>query len=463
MTTINSHTTRAAGTILTATIYNTDHVNHVLNAQNLNAGKIEKATAPVVDGEAVFFSGTGAATVKASGAKLRLDGDNIIVVSTVGADSVIAESTIRPNFQILGGNLAAHSQVFGAYRADTGGPLSYFCKSRNATVGSHTIVASGDSLGEIHFNGSDGVAFQQAATIRCAVNGTPGVGDMPGRLSFLTTPDGTATPVERMRIDNGGHVIIGDSSGGAITGLFSEIPSVQAVGTSGDSQIGSFRFSADGNGGSIELLKSRSATIGSHTIVQNNDSFGIISWGGSDGSVYREGCRIRGFCNGTPGASDMPGGLALATTADGAVTPTDTIVLFAAGAVTFPRVTTTASAANAFLDSGNSNNLLRSTSSIRYKRDIEDIDSERIRAVMSLRPVRYRSKSDNDRADWSWYGLIAEEVAEIDPRLVHWSPDEDDELVPESVMYDRVAVLLLGIVKEQEARIAKLEAALGKK
>lgn len=67
MSTINPHTTRAAGTILTAAIYNADHVNHVSNAQNLNADKLEGATPPVVDGHAVLWLGTTGAALKTSG------------------------------------------------------------------------------------------------------------------------------------------------------------------------------------------------------------------------------------------------------------------------------------------------------------------------------------------------------------------------------------------------------------
>jgi hypothetical protein len=43
MTTINPHTTRGTGTILTAAIYNADHNNHVTNAQNLNSDKLERS------------------------------------------------------------------------------------------------------------------------------------------------------------------------------------------------------------------------------------------------------------------------------------------------------------------------------------------------------------------------------------------------------------------------------------
>ena len=83
-----------------------------------------------------------------------------------------------------------------------------------------------------------------------------------------------------------------------------------------------------------------------------------------------------------------------------------------------------------------------------------------------------------DRPDWSWYGLIAEGVAKVEPRLVHYGYSEDDydlvpeedgdghrrvlkkgaKLKPEGVQYDRLVVLLLDVVKRQEARIAALEA-----
>jgi hypothetical protein len=43
MTTISPHVTRGTGTILTAAIYNTDHGNHITNANALNDDKIERA------------------------------------------------------------------------------------------------------------------------------------------------------------------------------------------------------------------------------------------------------------------------------------------------------------------------------------------------------------------------------------------------------------------------------------
>ena len=95
------------------------------------------------------------------------------------------------------------------YVAGTGSANIQFGKSRNGTVGSHTIVQSGDSLGQIAFAGSDGNDFNNyAALIKAEVDGTPGNNDMPGRLVFSTTVDGANSPTERMRIHNGGVVSI---------------------------------------------------------------------------------------------------------------------------------------------------------------------------------------------------------------------------------------------------------------
>lgn len=48
MATINPHTTRATGTVLTAAIYNADHQNHIANANSLNAELIAATAAIIV-------------------------------------------------------------------------------------------------------------------------------------------------------------------------------------------------------------------------------------------------------------------------------------------------------------------------------------------------------------------------------------------------------------------------------
>jgi hypothetical protein len=85
-------------------------------------------------------------------------------------------------------------------------------RSRGATDGSMTAVASNDGLGYIVFRGADGANFVSAAQIAADVDGTPGTNDMPGRLVFSTTADGASSPTERMRINSDGGIVGGGNT-----------------------------------------------------------------------------------------------------------------------------------------------------------------------------------------------------------------------------------------------------------
>ena len=98
------------------------------------------------------------------------------------------------------------------YSADAVAPVIVLQKSRNATVGSHTVVQSGDDLGSITAYGSDGDSFEPAAQILFESDGTPGDGDMPGRITLWTTADGAASLTERVRITATGSVLVGDTA-----------------------------------------------------------------------------------------------------------------------------------------------------------------------------------------------------------------------------------------------------------
>jgi hypothetical protein len=94
-------------------------------------------------------------------------------------------------------------------------PVFSFNKTRGTSTGSFTAVTNNDVLGTIRFNGANGSTLNVAAEITTAVDGTVsggGVGDMPGRLVFSTTADGASSPTERMRITNGGGVLIGGTT-----------------------------------------------------------------------------------------------------------------------------------------------------------------------------------------------------------------------------------------------------------
>ena len=96
--------------------------------------------------------------------------------------------------------------------ANTSGAGINLGKSRSSSVGGSTIVQDDDKLGVISFSGADGVDLQAiAAQITGEVDGTPGENDMPGRIVFKTTADGSSSTTERARITSTGNVGINDT------------------------------------------------------------------------------------------------------------------------------------------------------------------------------------------------------------------------------------------------------------
>lgn len=101
------------------------------------------------------------------------------------------------------------------------------------------------------------------------------------------------------------------------------------------------------------------------------------------------------------------------------------------------------------------------SSSRRYKTDIQDVTTSESAHVWDLRPVSYRAIEEAYNANAPvYYGFIAEEVAEVDPRLCFWSQDADGMTQVEGVNYDQVIPLLLQEAKHLNGKIAALEAGL---
>lgn len=150
---------------------------------------------------------------------------------------------------------------------------------------------------------------------------------------------------------------------------------------------------------------------------------------------YRTGSLVRwvwGTTAATESGSNVGSNQTLQNYNDGGTYIGDAInVTRSNGAIAFPQVGTTGSGANAFLDSGASNNLLRSTSSLRFKEDVEHVDADRADAFLAAaRPIWHRSLAPADVLDdgvkKSFYSFGAEDLAAIDPRLTTWGYDADD-------------------------------------
>ena len=152
------------------------------------------------------------------GEKLRIDSSGRLLVGTssvTGVQHSAAAGTfdVDPRSQINGLSTPCALLIRTDFPNNESGSLLALAKSRGASVNSNTIVADGDTLGEIGFFGADGTDIRSwGASIQCRVDGTPGVNDMPGRLVFSTTADGAASPTERMRITNDGNVMISSTA-----------------------------------------------------------------------------------------------------------------------------------------------------------------------------------------------------------------------------------------------------------
>ena len=101
-----------------------------------------------------------------------------------------------------------------------------------------------------------------------------------------------------------------------------------------DSHLKILTNSADADDNNVWFQKSRHATDGSHTIVQDNDDLGSIVWDGSDGDSFETAAKIIGRIDGSPSAgSDMPGSLEFQTSGEGSASPTTRMVINSSGKV----------------------------------------------------------------------------------------------------------------------------------
>jgi hypothetical protein len=138
----------------------------------------------------------------------RIDSSGRLLVGT----STNFDNSIFQNATTDGANIGVIR-----YSSNASAPFLSFKKSRGASIGTNTIVQSGDQLGIVEFAGANGTGFNAGACIIGEVDGTPGASnDMPGRLVFSTTADGASITTERMRITSAGVLQVADAGNIAV-------------------------------------------------------------------------------------------------------------------------------------------------------------------------------------------------------------------------------------------------------
>ena len=167
-----------------------------------------------------------------SGTTINSNADNRIITGSGTANTLNGETNLSfSGSQLLqGGQTSASTagyagtlQVNGvndnvtiavnSFKNNDGGGNLVIGKSRNASVGSFTVLQNNDVIGAIRWAGDDGNDYESvAASIDVRIDGTPGSNDMPGRMIFSTTADGAANPTERMRIQSTGRILANTAS-----------------------------------------------------------------------------------------------------------------------------------------------------------------------------------------------------------------------------------------------------------
>ena len=190
--------------------------------------------------------------------RMRIDSSGRLLVGTTSSRGNFYNAASGNDHAVQIEGTSFGSSCASIVRNSNDGNSAHFTigKTRGTSVGSNTVVQSGDRLARIGFIGADGSDLVDAAYIDCLVDGTPGNNDMPARLVFLTTADGASSPTERMRIKSSGNVGIGQTNPAQLLHLTS----------TGSNAF--LQFSDSGSGGSAAQV--RIGSNGNDLVVLNN-------------------------------------------------------------------------------------------------------------------------------------------------------------------------------------------------
>ena len=143
--------------------------------------------------------------------RLRIDFGGRFLVGTSSYKSNLNASSDVQIGQFVGkaDNECACLSVFsypGTTNPTARGAKLQLHRARSSDGTTNTAVAENDLIGSVEFKGNDGTSFTAAARIDASVDGAPGTDDMPGRLVFSTSADGSGAPTEQMRISKEGYI-----------------------------------------------------------------------------------------------------------------------------------------------------------------------------------------------------------------------------------------------------------------
>lgn len=237
---------------------------------------------------------------------------------TLGTRDVAGSTSEKVRIDASGNLLVGNTAQSGTANRVAVFSANKFGLSIIDTTAQATGVGGALNLGGNYRSAGDAQAFARIAAVK--ENSTDA--NYAYGMAFSTTPNG-GTFVEAGRFDSSGRLLVNSTSllDYSTIGYSGRVQIAQ----SGNAQLVCAGFASGADyGGEIILSKSNSNTIGTNSIVQNNDKLGTIFFAGANGTGYSFAAHIRCLVDGTPGASaDMPGALLFSTSSDGSATPTE--------------------------------------------------------------------------------------------------------------------------------------------
>jgi hypothetical protein len=210
--------------------------------------------------------------------KARFDASGRLLVGTSSARTNLFNGAFGAAFQVEGTTAATKTiSVFGNTADPFGSGILVLGASRGTSAGSNTVLQSGDELGILSFQGSDGNEPVEGVRIAAFVDGTPGANDLPSRLVFSTTADGAASPTERMRIRSNGWILFGQTSENSDAATGAGVNSADGFIYAATSNIAAASFNRTGTDGELVQIKKGGITVGSISVTSSAAAFNTSS------------------------------------------------------------------------------------------------------------------------------------------------------------------------------------------
>ena len=318
-------------------------------------------------------------------------------------------------------------------------------RSRGTPTAKASVV-NGDSIGGLVYGAYDGDEFHRLTYIESVMDGGVGNNDMPTKLNFYTTPDGTVAPEIRLVIKNNGNVGIGLTSPENKL----HIRGAEDIGIDWGSDdgmgdvMGKGQLIIEDKDAGISLIAKTDTTDSSRLLMSEVDVAGnyIDTWG-----IFRRG-----------NASDNALRFGYGKVGSGAFN-WDTnakLTILPSGNVGIGTVNPTE---KLYVSGSTWSTTGWSSSDERWKKNIVPLENS-LKKVNELQGVNYEWKieeyPENGFEVGEQIGLIAQEMEKVIPELVRTGDDGY-----KAIAYDRLTVVLLEAIKElkieKDAEIKELQ------